>query len=170
MTNDNYIRHLKVLGKLVFVYDEASAQVDEHRDYLAVTCDQIATGLAIDNDALTALAANLPSWNLAISSGPESLKVRMTTLLEAYIKTAMFCDTIVETTVNANQSATVILQALAVEMDTDTKTLTEQSYLDHGLAAFFESEYASQTTWETPFPIDSPGSYPDETYVVGTIV
>lgn len=162
MTNDNYARHLKVLGKLVFVYDTASAEATNHETYLATTFDQVATGSSVDNDAVALLAGHIAAWRLAITEGATSIKARMKSIVDSYLRSSLFRSDFVTGAPTAAMTAAQVAVLFDAEMTADSKTFTTAGAT--GLAHFFNTEYS------TTMPDAGSPTYADGTYCVSTVV
>jgi len=66
MTNANYGKHLKNIGKLCYLYDQAAASTTAMNTLRATALDQAATGLSAD-----LISRYQPHWESAISAGPK---------------------------------------------------------------------------------------------------
>jgi len=164
MTDANYIRHLKVLGKYCKIYDDADADATAQGVLIATTSDQIATGLAIDTPAVAMHGPYISSLTAAVSSGPTALKALAVQLAGQYLSLNLFYTSL--TTVPTSTTAVAALVALQTEMGAgvDNKTLTTEG--STGLVNFFDTILGSEGTWNTA----GPGDYPDATYVVSAVV
>lgn len=162
MQDADYLRHLKALGKLVYGYDQAAANAATHRDIVAKTFDQVATGDADDNEALTIVAGQLSTWLSAIANGPAAIQALMKTLVEQYVRSTLFLDSFETGAPLASMTTAAILTLFAAEMTEDSKTFDTDGA--DGFANFFKTEY------DVTCPTAGSPTYADATYVVGTIV
>jgi hypothetical protein len=164
MTDANYQRFFKVLGKLAYLYDTATAENTALATLLATTADQVATGLSVDNPAVLMLAQNLGALSVALVNGPQAIQSQAIAIASAYLELPLFKAAL--TTVPTANTAAAILIALATEMTSvsTTKTLTTKSAT--GLVNFFDTIAGSSGSWNTA----APGDYPDATYCVSAIV
>jgi len=164
MTDANYQRHLKALGKLCALFDAATASTAAANTLLATTADQFATGLVVDNPAVELLAQNLNSLQAAINSGPVAIQTQCVNIAASYLGLPLFISGL--TTVPATSSAAAVLTALAAEMTTDTKTLTTKS--GTGLINFFDTIAGTAGAWNSA--ADNVADYKDSIYVVSAVV
>lgn len=162
----NYPRVFKVLGKLAFMFDNASAATVEENFVLATTADQIATGLTIDNPAVLMFAQYSNSLQGAINAGPAAIQTMAKTIAGQYFQLPMFTSLLTNTP--ASSSVADIIAALALDMasGTDNKTLTTKS--GTGLINFFDTVAGTTGTWN--HTTDGSADYKDSVYCVDTIV
>ena len=165
MTDANYIRHFKVLGKLAKLYDASASSVEEANTLLATTGDQIATGLVEDNPAMLLFSGYANSLQSAINTGPSNIQSMCRTIAGQYLQLPLFVTGL--TTVPATTSVADIAAALATEMTSvDTKTITTKTTA--GLANFLDVTAGTTGAWNTA--ADGAADYKDSVYCVDTIV
>jgi hypothetical protein len=172
MTDGNYQKHCKVLGKYCRLYDTAGTNETAMKALEAITIDQVADGLAASLPACEALAGKLPAWKTAISAGPSALKAVAIQLAAQYLQLDLFCSTLVGHAATAGSAVTTILTAFQDEMSAshDNKTLGTKT--TSGLVNFFDAVAVdaggSAGTWNTES--DATADYRDAIYVVDTAV
>lgn len=164
MTNDNYIRHFKVLGKLAKLYDIAAADESDLETLLSTFVDQYATGTVASLPAILIFPNHTVAWSQAISAGATALQTVAKNAASAYLIDDDFTGDL--TTTPAATTAAAVLTALATEMGAgvDNKTLTTKS--STGLVNFFDAILGSSGSWNT----SGTPTYADGTYVVSTVV
>lgn len=163
MLDANYQKHLKILGKLCYGWDEASADLASQTLTAERFYDQTATGAAGSWVNLQLFNGFTSQWAGALVAGATAIKSLMETMAASYLTSAEFQDdmTTVATTPSSAQS---VLEALIAEMGDDSKTLTTAA--GTGLVHFFETVWAP----DGDLPQSGSPSYADGTYVVQTIV
>ena len=165
MTDANYIRHFKALGKFAAFFDEAVSAVSAEEILLANTADQIATGDPDDNPSVILFAAFASSLQAAITSGPSGIQNLAKQVAGQYVQQALFTSGL--TTVPASASVAAIMTALATEMtDVDNKTLGTKTTT--GLVNFFDAITGTSGSWNTES--DTTADYKDSVYAISAIV
>lgn len=169
MTNGNYDRFFKILGKLAYVFDNSGALITAQELTQYRTMEQAAKSdqESADLPEIEVLANQYSSWSSAISAGPGVLQTLMKSIATKILTSDDFINSL--TTVPASSSINNVLTALGAEMATgvDNKTLTTVSGV--GLVHFFNQLLTSgSVTWHTA--ADGSASYKDSVYVVNTIV
>lgn len=167
MTDAQYQKHFKVLGKLARLWDDGGLDVSTMQLLAARFLDQIATGEA--GSYATTLLLNPYTVNLdnSIKVGVNAVQSIAKQMSEAYLKSSIFIDDLA--TVPANATLPIkVLEALQTEMSAgvDNKTLTDLAAT--GFVNFFNSVWAPTLTWNTA--ADVTADYKDSVYVVTTIV
>lgn len=170
MTNANYDRFFKFLGKLAYMYDNAGSSVTTQNQARYRTVEQAAKSDQeyVDLPEVDLLAGYVGSWKAAVSSGASQLQTLMVQIGQALVTSSDFTAAIITAgglaALTNKSNAGVVITALAAEMTADSKTITTVG--STGLANFLNQVAGS--TVATP-QSGSP-SYPDGTYVVLTIV
>lgn len=164
MLDANYEKHLKVLGKLCYAYDQAVADLAGQELTAERFFDQVATGASGSWQNLLLASGFAPAWAAAMTNGSEAIKTLMSRLAGYYLTSAEFRDDFVVEAPADPTSAQSVLVALIAELDADSKTLTTAAAT--GLVHFFETEWAPTGDF---LQSESP-SYADATYVVQTVV
>jgi hypothetical protein len=163
MTDANYIRHLKVLGKYCKLYDNATADITAQNLLLSTTCDQVATGLSVDLPAVLLQAGISQQWSGNIVNGATALQSTAINAASQYLTLALFRDSM--TTVPASVTAAAVITAFVTELG-ETTTAWLSTETTSGLANFFDVISGAEQTW----PGSGTNQYLDATYVVSTIV
>jgi hypothetical protein len=166
MTDANYIRHFSALGKLCWLYDNASAQADDLNDWLAATYDQVATGTSESLPNVTLFASYNSRLANGISSGATALKATALALAREYVTRAEFTDDL--TTQPASRTAALAMAALAADMGAGVDNKTLGTLAATGLANFLNVVAGAVQTWNTE--ADATADYRDAIYVVATVV
>ncbi|HEY3325132.1 MAG TPA: hypothetical protein VGP72_32055 [Planctomycetota bacterium] len=166
MDNANYIRHLKVLGKLADLFDKAVAAETDLTDLLEVFVEQYATGTGSLSD-VKKMPVYTNQWAGAITNGPTALRKVAIDAATAHLLDANFQDDLTTKPTNTSSVASVIA-AFAIDMSgaKDNVTLTTKSAA--GLVNFFDAIAGSSGTWNTA--ADGSATYKDSVYVVDTLV
>lgn len=166
MTDANYIRHFKVLGKLAKLYDDAGANDTAMRTLLATFVDQYAEGTSASLSAINIFPTYTRQWANAIGSSPASLQAIAVAAAGAYLISADFTADLT-TTPSATTPAAVLI-ALATDMGAgvDDKTLSTEA--TSGLVNFFDAVQGAEGTWNTED--DATADYKDSVYVVSAVV
>ena len=163
MTNDNWIRHLKVIGKLAFMHDTAGTNVTAENLAIATTADQIATALVIDNPTVELFGQNVASLLNAVTSGSSRIQEICVTLAAQYMALPLFTSSM--TTVSTSLSAADLVTALITEMGlTTTAWLTPTAAT--GIANFLNIVSGSVQTW----PSSGTHQYEDSVYAISEVV
>lgn len=182
MVDNQYKRRFRVLGKLAYLYDQASSlsPASSLKKIAASLFDQTAYGddgssgitdaaVISSLDFMNAMAPSLSSLYTAISGmSGTSIQNIVRSLTDAYVTTAAFYDGSDESPANPFDvlptdvsSPANIMSAFATQMETDVKTVTDSG----SIQSFIDTLYDV----ELPGDSDSP-SYADTTYYVGTII
>ena len=162
MTDANYLKHLKVLGKLCKLYDDAVASVAAQDTLRATTIDQASTGLSADLPASDIIAAVQSSWSAAILAGETALQALALSTARSYLLSSYFRSDLTNTP--ASVTITAVLDAWILDFTANSKTLTTES--SACFINFFDALYGSETT----FPGSGSPTYADGTYVVSAVV
>lgn len=161
MIAGNYQKHLKVLGKCAYLYDNATSQGDNEDDFISVFMQQVAAQQSsVINAAFnTSFGALLRSVNV----GARSQVTLARAMTEAYLAQSTISTDM--TTTPSSSAAIDVLEALQTEMAAgqDNKTLTTAG--STGLVNFFDT-WSPTGSWNTSGTPD----YADSTYVVNTYV
>jgi hypothetical protein len=181
MTDNQYKRRLRVLGKLAYLYDQASGAVTvlNLKKIAATLLDQTSAGddggAGIDDavvtaslDFMNAIAANLSGLYSAIGNlSGAAVQAIVVAMTDAYLRTpAFYAGTdeavavpfaVLPTDISSPAN---IVAAFGVQMATDAKTLTQNG----GIETYI------QTIYGVELPDDLAPTYADGTYYVGTIV
>lgn len=167
MTNSNYIRHFKNLGKLCYLYDQASANITAMQTLVSASYDQWADGTLVSYPVILLLNPYSDQLKSAITNGASALKSVAVTMAGQYLLNADFLKDFEHSTPTAT-SVKAVLEALITEMQAvapgDNKALTTQSAT--GFVNFFETNWAPAGS----FLQAAPGDYPDATYVVAAVI
>jgi len=166
MTDANYQRHLKVLGKLARLFDTAGADDTAMKALLATFVDQYATGGAASLPAIEVFPTFTARWAAAITAGAAALKKVAQDAATAYLRSDDFVNDM--TVAPSNNTVAAVLAALQTQMNAanDNKKFTTKS--STGLVNFFDSLLAAPGTWNTI--ADASADYKDSVYVVDAIV
>ena len=166
MLTGNYDRHLKVLGKLARLWDDASADSAAQKLLISRMIDQVATGEVDSYPATLLLNAYTLTLNSAITAGAEAIRSTAVTMAAAYLISTDFTDDL--TTAPSATTAQAVLEALQTEMAAglDNKTLTDTA--STGFVNFFDTNWSPSGAWNTE--ADGTADYKDSVYVVTTIV
>jgi len=168
MTDANYIRHFKVLGKLAYLYDTAGSNATALQTLLAVFADQVADGTYLTVPAVKLFNNTITEWDAAIGTAGSLTTLRSMAVNagRAYITNATFTAGL--TTTPASASVADVLAALQTEMGAgvDDKTLSTEAAT--GLVNFLDTLLGSEGTWNTAE--DASADYKDSVYVVAALV
>jgi hypothetical protein len=171
MISGNYAKHLKILGKLCYMWDTAVAVLANDADTLsdrqtedAALYDQAATADPVDLASTELIASYVQSLSATRSAGSTARKALIETMTAAYLTSPYFYGDLVGNVPDAPSSAKSVLEALIEEMTDDTKTFTTAS--STGLVHFFETVWSPTGT----FPQSGSPTHADATYVVVAIV
>ncbi len=162
MDNARYVAHLKIIGKLAYLYDVASASFSDLSDLRATTMDQAATGDAADLPGSDIIARYMPPYDTAINAGPAVLQSLAVTVATAYLRSSYFTSDLDNTPAGATVAA--VITAFEADATSDAKTFTTLSAT--GLINFFDTVKGSATGLAG----NGSPSYADATYVTGAIV
>ncbi len=167
MTDANYQKHLKVLGKLCKLWDDAGSDEDTQKELIARMFDQAATGELPSYPALLILNPYTAALDRSIVSGVVAQQATAKSMAEAYLKSSTFTDDLT-TSVTGGVTGTTVLNALQTEMGAgeDNKTLTTSAAT--GFVNFFDTNWSPTGSWNTE--ADATADYKDSVYVVSTIV
>lgn len=168
MTDANYQKHFKVIGKLALLYDYVGEVEATLEGYVAALYDQLWTGAQASYDAgvlLSGSAEALARTVVQAAGGTTSRKSQLAAMLRAYMTSAAFRDDVTIAPTDINDAADVA-EALQFEMEDDAKTLgTEGST---GMVNFMETACVPvngpSVGWTTES--DATADYKDATYVV----
>ncbi|HEY3322074.1 MAG TPA: hypothetical protein VGP72_16525 [Planctomycetota bacterium] len=164
MTNGNWQKHLKNLGKFCFLNDNAAASVATLNQLRAATLDQLSDDLITSLPLVDSFTSQQnAAFAQAIDSGPTALQNVAKNSAINYLTNAAFIADLTNKPANPVTAATAIA-ALVAEMTADVVTFTTKS--GTGICNFLDM--ISGTT--NAFPQASPGTYPDATYVVLTVL
>jgi hypothetical protein len=166
MTNNNYIRHFSVLGKLAKLYDLAIDGGGDFEDLLAAFVDQYADGTVLTLPAVKLFPTYQAQIVGAIANGTDALESIAKSAAMAYLIDPTFTGGL--TTTPAAATASAVLAALQTEMGAgvDNKTLTTKA--STGLVNFFDAILGSPGTWNTE--ADETADYKDSVYCVIPVV
>jgi hypothetical protein len=163
MQTGNYARHLKVLGKICYLYDTAASEVTALELTTSRLFDQVATGESVSLPGVKLLAPFVSTISRAVDAGASTLKTIATNMASAYLTSADFRGDL-DTTPTSTSSPAAVLDALIADMTSDSKTFTTQA--STGLVNFFVAVFAPGGT----FPQSGSPTHADSTYVVQAIV
>lgn len=163
MTDPNYIKHFRNIGKFAFIWDYCNEWPTNQNLYLARLADQIATGEPEDNALVSMIGLQFPGWLAAINIGPTTLQARIRQAFNAYLLNPAF-QADIETELTASGKADLVLIDFQNELIADTKTLSVKGTT--GIVNFLEAMYAPIDPW----PTDADPDYPDGTYVTATVL
>ena len=170
MTNGNYDRFSKILGKLAYVFDNSAALVTAQQLTQYRTMEQVAKSdqESADLPEISIIAQYFSSWSSAIDAGPLTLQGLVKTIAIKILTSDDFISSL--TTVPASSSINNVLTALATEMGAgvDNKTFTNVS--STGLVHFLNQLLTggASVSWHTA--VDGSADYKDSVYVVNAIV
>ncbi len=164
MLNANYIRHLKPLGKLCYLYDIAGTGLAALKTLRATTYDQVADGTDASAPGVDVFAQYRSRYNNVISQGQQAQQDLALAIATSYMVSDDFIDDL--TTQPTSRTIANVIAALETEMavGVDNKTLTTEAAT--GLVNFFDTLKGSEGTWNTSGSPD----YPDSVYVVSAVV
>lgn len=167
MTDANYQKHFKVIGKMTLLYDypgEAEATLEL---YASALYDQTWTGAQPSYDAGILLNPYAASLATAIASAVNATTARKDALIamcRAYIQNSVFCDDLT-TTPTANTAA-ACCTALQFDLVADNKTMTTEAAT--GMVNFLDTACSPtggpSGGWNTE--ADVTADYKDSVYVV----
>ena len=167
MTDANYIKHMKVIGKLAYCWDQAGDTLATMEAYIAALFDQVFTGAGASYDAGLLLAGFHGSLDQAINagaSGETTRKAMLAHVCSQYLVNALFTNDL--TTTPTASTATAACEALQFDLVADSKTLTDVAAT--GIVNFLETAFApiSGPTggWETE--ADATADYKDTVYCI----
>jgi hypothetical protein len=160
--NGNYTRHLKVLGKLAYLYQTAATDQGELETLASVIMDQIADGTSASWPAVQLLTPYSTTIGAAITSGAGALQTIASNMATAYCTSSDFLGDLDNQPANQFVMADC-LDALALEMADDSKTFTTVSAT--GLVAFFNTFGPAES-----FPQSGSPTYADSAYVNDDLV
>lgn len=158
MLDAAYLKHLKVLGKICYIWDAASADVTAMKLMVSRLFDQTATGEVVSYDATKLVNSYTNGIDAAITSGPAALKAQMEQLASAYLTNTLFTDDLDTTPTDSTAKAS--LEALIEDMGDDEKTFDTAA--STGFVNFFETVFAPTGS----FPQSGTPTYDDSTYVI----
>jgi hypothetical protein len=164
MTNANYQRHLKILGKLAYLFDAASSDVADMGALLAAFVDQYADATLSSLDAIRIFPNYTPRWQSAINVGPTALQALAKDAANAYLTDAAFIDTLGAEP--ASTTALAVLTQFAADTVTDSKTLTTKA--STGIVNFLDEVAGDDLGWNTA--ADESATYKDSVYCVASVV
>jgi hypothetical protein len=165
MTGANYIRNLKALGKLCFLYDNATAAALAQQTLRATTADQVADGTVTTLPAVDLFAQYDTQWKQGITAGATALQAVAIAFASSYLIDPTFTAGL--TTTPTATTPVAVLTAFATEMTSvDNKTLTTLAAT--GLVNFFDIIMGSAGSWNTA--ADGSADYKDSVYVVSAVV
>ena len=162
MTDANYQKHLKLLGKLCLLYDDANTQQGNTSTLLENFVDQYADGLKLAS--IKIFSTYQLQWLNALS-GNSALANIATAAAAAYLTDPTFTADLTTVPVNP-QSVTSVLAALQTEMSAGVDNKTLSTLGSTGLVHFFNSFLPSPGTWNT----SGTPSYADGTFVVSAVI
>ena len=162
MTDPNYLKHLKILGKIVRMYDVGGFSLPTTQTLLARLMDQAATGESDTLSAVLLLSNQAGAINQALSVS-QALRAKIKEVAEIYFLDAFFRNDVV-TAISNPASLSVVLQAWQADFTANSKTLTTEAAT--GFVNFFKNVLSSGGSW----PQSGSPSYPDATYVVDAVV
>lgn len=167
MTDPNYQKHFKVLGKIARVWDDGGLDVPSMQLLAARFFDQIATGEAPSYGTTLLLNPFATALDASMQVGANAVQNIAAQMAAAYLTAADFLADLTTTPSNTSQAAKV-LEALQTEMGAgeDNVTLTDKAAT--GLVNFFDSGWSPTLGWNTAS--DATATYKDSIYVVTTIV
>ncbi len=161
MDSANYVKHLKVLGKLCYIWDNSDPALTTQQTNISRLMDQTATGEAASLAATLLIGAFMPRLNDAITIG-STLRTAIEDATATYLTNALFTDDL--TTDPTAGTAKAVLEAWITDFGLDSKTLTTAT--TDGLVHFFEAVWSPTGS----FPQSGSPTYADGTYVVQAIV
>ena len=165
MDAGNYTRHFKALGKLAFLYDNATAAALAQQTLRATTADQVADGTTTTLPAVDLFAQYDTQWKQGITAGATALQAVAIAFASSYLIDATFTAGL--TTVPTATTPVAVLTALALEMTSvDNKTLTTLAAT--GLVNFFNVVAGSVLSWHTA--ADASADYKDSVFCVSAVV
>lgn len=170
MTNEQYIEHFKILGKVALAYSSADATAASQEQLRLRTMDQAADG---ENAPPTDIVASyMAVWKNYVTAGTESIRALAVTMATTYLTNTFFTNDL--NNVPTSNNVVAVLTALQLEMGDgesgDDKTLTNKttSGLVNLFDAILETNGAEDGTWNTT--TDGAADYKDSVYCVATIV
>lgn len=166
MTNGNYIRHFKVLGKLCKLYDDANANSTAEGELLATFADQYSDGTEASLAAISLFPAYTSQWASSINNGASNLANIAINAAAAYLVNATFTDDLTTTPTTGTAAASLVALATDMGAGVDNKTLGTKT--TSGLVNFFDAIAGESGTWNTES--DATADYRDAVYVVSTVV
>jgi hypothetical protein len=115
MLDANYIKHLKVLGKLCYLWDQAVAVLDADGDTLAdritedsALYDQVATGASASIDATELIAGYAPQLRASRPVADSARKTLIETITANYLTNSLFRGDLTATPANASSAQSVL--------------------------------------------------------------
>lgn len=167
MQNGSYLNHVKILGKAIYMYDNAIPNSDME-DLLVIFSDQVAdTGVY---DSVVLFSEYIGGLDTAFNASAVAIKAQVLSFVNRYLTSSSFTNTI-EFGSPSSSSAKVSIEAWIVDMLAihDNKTFTTPVDGVSGFVNFFRTVFAPDETTNV-FHTASPGSFPDATYVIETEV
>lgn len=164
MEDAAYTSHLTNLGKIVYMYDTAKADVEALELIASRLYDQIATGEVDSWDTVQLLSPYTSAVANAVAAGPSALMQTAQTMAVAYLTSTIFTSTL--DTAPSENTVAAILNAWITDMVADDKTLDEAS--DTGFVNFLTA--IGGTPDPDPYPTDDTPTYTDAAYVTATLL
>lgn len=173
MTNANYDRFFKILGKLCTTYDNAGTSLTTQNLQRYRFVEQIAKSdqEVTDLAAIDLLTQYLPTWKAAVASGVTTLQSLMVQMAGALFTSSDFTAAIItvagKAALTSTSSAPNVIAALAVEMAAAQDNKKLSTLAATGLVNFMNQVAGSAQAWNTI--IDASADYKDSVYVIITI-
>ncbi len=160
MTDADYLRHIKFLGKLCYGFDNSAASISALTTLQATTMDQVADAALSSLPEVRLLCDYMGIWTSKLSSA-DGIRQMMLDIATALLTSADFIASLA--TAPATNTIQAVLDAWKADFTLNSKTLTTAG--STGLIHFL-GQLGSVSAW----PSASPGTHPDATYVVSAVV
>lgn len=160
MTNGDYARHLKFLGKLCYGFDNSAASISALTTLQATIMDQVADAALTSLPEVRLLCDYMGVWTSKLSSA-DGIRQTMLDIATALLTSADFISGL--TTTPATHDIQDVLDAWKADFTANSKTLTTAG--STGLINFLD-QLGDVSAW----PSSGSPSYADGTYVVSAVV
>ncbi len=160
MTDADYLRHLKFLGKLCYGFDNSASSISALTTLQATTMDQVADAALSSLPEVRLLCDYMGIWTSKLSSA-DGIRQMMLDIAEALLTSADFIASL--TNQPATNTIQAVLDAWKADFTANTKTLTTAG--STGLIHFLD-QLGDVAAW----PSSGSPTYADGTYVVSAVV
>lgn len=168
MTDANYQKHFKVIGKLTYLYDTAVTTLATLEGYVSALYDQIWTGAQASYEAGRLLSEYAQQMDRAINDQVSGTTLRQTMaqkMLKAYIKSSLFTGDLENTPSDASREK-AICEAFQQDLVDNSKTMSTETTT--GMVNFMDEACGPtggpSVGWNTE--ADATADYKDSVYVV----
>ncbi len=167
MTSGDYVKFLKLFGKLCKTYDVARADQAVHETLMGNSDDQFGSGGSANLPEIDVFNRTFQQWRNTQRSGVVAEQALMLSIATQLLALDDFYTAL--TTKPATRAPEIVLAAWVTDMGLDSKTLL--TLTTSGLVRFFNI-VAGHDGLANTLTIPTAGSptYADATYVVSTVV